>query len=82
MSVTGLHTISAVVCCDCAYMLANGEDHSLDGEQAARMDRWDEPGYYLVLDSADPDEFSREQCDGCGTRQGGTRYPASFLPLR
>jgi len=69
------------VCSDCAQIIANGPGGmDLSEEEENRIvealgDR------YWVLDydsetGAGIDDFSRRQCDGCGSHLGGSRHRA------
>jgi hypothetical protein len=70
------------VCTDCGMMLANGEftpDYSewatADELMAAIERNWPSSDYILALgDHENDDEFSKSQCDGCGSLLHGYRY--------
>ena len=69
-------------CCeDCVLFLANGDvSEERPDIEAEIKAQWPDPKYDLVLDSAGTyDEFSRSECDACGSNLGGARYPFSVL---
>lgn len=67
---------NVMVCMDCAMYIANGDlpDYNPDNWSAADLERnW--RGYNLYVgDTEKDDEFSWSQCDGCGSRLGGSRF--------
>ena len=69
------------LCDDCVSYLVNGDltgvDYYLEGDEAAARCREIESGArrlgYVSVDSEVTDEFSREECDCCGTGLAGGR---------
>lgn len=63
-------------CSDCLLTIANGEcwsdDRDIAVEQAARIAREWPTAHLAVGDQTD--EFSRAECDACGSRLAGERH--------
>lgn len=83
------NTYTSCLCVDCAHVLANGEvenpDSNWDKEEALKnlnpkyvtFGSLDED-YDPENEESEVDTFSREECYGCGTRTGGTRYTVTI----
>lgn len=74
------------ICTDCLFVLANGAEDDAQTAAAERLaDRW--PGESPVttpavtlgrMDGAETEpSFSWQPCEGCGSRLGGDRHPAT-----
>lgn len=73
-----------LVCGECAQIISNGEisngTNRGDEIAAAQVAVWGTDAGGLVLSGTDdPHEFSKRQCDGCGTYLAGERFDAAVL---
>ena len=73
------------VCVDCAGIIANGEsDEYLESQLEDITIGLDRIEGHWVLDydgdlDTGYDVFSKQKCDGCGSRYGGSRFRAAVL---
>lgn len=89
---SGIKYDDLLVCDDCAMILANEE---FDGDcehgnsithHAVMFKRWGEMTQTMVLACDEQGrgscvDFSRRDCDGCGSALAGARHPAAVLEL-
>ncbi len=81
-----MSTYALKVCTDCMFILAYDADAPQWSERQARRHRADMAerleGLHVTLgDSEDREEFSKSQCDACGSRYGGVRHAATAWPV-
>lgn len=69
------------ICDDCLQLIANGEDHSEEGDLDARIEaNWPSEDGWLIDPNCDPEygceSFSWQPCEACYRHWGGTRHDA------
>lgn len=79
-------TYPLMICTDCMFIIA----YDADAPQWSEYDAWRHradmaehlEGLHVTLgDSEDGEEFSKSQCDACGSRYAGARHAATAWPI-
>ena len=66
-----------LICIGCAMMAASGEYIGDGGDGIDPLAACD--GYHVIV--GDEWGFAMSSCDGCGSRLGGDRFEATFVPI-